>query len=523
MRASRRLFAVSGLALVIAAAASGAASNPRTARIEPGQVSGVVADGVASFKGIPYAAPPKGALRWRPPQPVASWTGLRAANAYGRDCMQEPFPTDAAPLRTTPDEDCLYLNVWAPESKTAAALPVMVWIHGGGFVNGGSSPAVYDGARFARQDVVLVSFNHRLGRFGFFAHPALSKDAPEGLLGNYGFLDQIAVLHWVKRNIAAFGGDPGNVTIFGESAGGASVNTLMISPLAAGLFHKAIVQSGGGRTNRAAPPKRLRDAEAIGLAFARRAGVSGDDAAALAALRTLPAAMLVGGMNLATPQPETYSGPIVDGRIVPAEIETLFRGAHQARVPYLVGANALEFGMVPLPPTIVDAMFEAFGADREKALAAYDPEGKGDKPRLGALLMSDQGMVEPARLLARLTSAAGQATWAYRFSYVATSLRDKAIGALHATEIPFVFATVRAKYAAATSREDEAVGDVMNAYWTAFARTGDPNGQGRPRWPSYSTDPDVILDFVAGPPVARPDPAKARLDLVERLAGSARP
>jgi para-nitrobenzyl esterase len=452
----------------------------------------VAADGVVSFKGIPYAAPPLGPLRWRPPQPAIAWPGLRAADAYAHDCMQEPFPADEAPLASTPSEDCLYLNVWAPESKATAALPVMVWIHGGGFVNGGSSPAVYDGARFARQDVVLVSFNHRLGRFGFFAHPALSKEASAGPLGNYGFLDQIAVLQWVKRNIAAFGGDPGNVTLFGESAGGTSVNTLMISPLATGLFHKAIVQSGGGRTNRALPMKRLREAEAIGLAFAEKAGISGEDAAALAALRSLPASTLVGGMNLGRPQPDTYSGPIVDGRIVPGEIESLFRAAHQARVPYLVGANALEFGMLPLPPTSVE-------------------------------LISDQAMVEPARLLARLTSAAGQATWAYRFSYVATSLRGRVMGALHATEIPFVFATMRAKYETATSPEDEAVGDVMNAYWAAFARTGDPNGEGRPRWPSYSTDQDVILDFVAGPPVARPDPARARLDLVERLAGASRP
>ncbi len=515
--------------LGLAVACQAGAAEP--VKTDSGLVSGVEADGVVSFKGIPYAAPPVGPLRWRPPQPPAPWPGVRAAEAYGHDCMQEPFPSDAAPLGTPPSEDCLTVNVWAPAKRGAEPLPVMVWFHGGGFVNGGSSPAVYDGSRFARRGVVLVSLNHRLGRFGFFAHPALSREAPAGPLGNYGFLDQIAALHWVRRNVAAFGGDPRNVTLFGESAGGNSVHTMMISPLATGLFHKAIVQSGGGRTNPSLPMARLHEAgpggrpsaEAIGVAFAEKAGIRGEDAAALAALRRLPAATLVSGMNLAQPQPETYSGPILDGRVVPGEIEAQFRAARQARVPYLVGANALEFGFGPLPAPAVDGLFAAFGSDRERAIEAYDADGRRDEGRMGIELVSDQAMVEPARLLARLMSAAGRPTWAYRFSYVATSLRGKVMGALHASEIPFVFSTVRSRYEAATTAEDEAVGEIMNAYWVAFAANGDPNGEGRPRWPSYSTDQDVILDFGPGGPVARPDPARTRLDLVERLAGASRP
>ena len=252
-----------GIAAILAApwATAGAAPAPAPSPVktDSGLVAGVAGDGVIAFKGVPYAAPPVGDLRWRPPQPVVAWTGVRNADQYGHDCMQEPFPSDAAPLGAPPGEDCLYVNVWVPAERPRTPLPVMVWIHGGGFVNGGSSPAVYDGSRFAKRGLVFVSLNHRLGRFGFFAHPALSKETPSGPLGNYGFLDQIAVLKWVQRNAAAFGGDPKNVTIFGESAGGGSVNTMMISPLAAGLFHKAIVESGGGRARGLVPMRHLRE------------------------------------------------------------------------------------------------------------------------------------------------------------------------------------------------------------------------------------------------------------------------
>jgi para-nitrobenzyl esterase len=213
---------------------------------------------------------------------------------------------------------------------------------------------------------------------------------------------------------------------------------------------------------------------------------------------------------------------MVDGHIVPMEPEPAFRAGEQARVPYMIGANNREFGFIPLPPDRTDAMFAAFGDDKEKALRAYDPEGKGDKGEIGVQFVSDQAMVEPARLLARL-AAKTQPTWSYRFSYVATSLRASQKGALHATEIPFVFATVGAKYEAATTPEDVAMGEVMNAYWAAFARTGDPNGDGRAKWPAYTADADAIMDFAASGPAAQADPWRARLDFVERLAAAPRP
>jgi para-nitrobenzyl esterase len=506
------------LALPLAAASSGAPAPQ--AKTESGLVSGAVADGVVSYKGVPYAAPPVGDLRWRAPQPVEPWKGVRAATEYAHDCMQLPFPSDAAPLGTPPDEDCLYVNVWAPEKPAAKALPVMFWIHGGGFVNGGSSPAVYDGSAFARRGVVFVSLNHRLGRFGFFAHPALTKEQGDLPLGNYGYLDQIAALRWVQTNVAAFGGDPGNVTIFGESAGGGSVNTLVVSPLARGLFHKAIVQSGGGRAGGIMKPRDLKEAEAAGVALGRAAGIEDAGLAALAALRKLPAADLVRGLNLMTmgQQRDTYAGPMIDGRIVVEEPEIAFRAGRQARVPYMVGANDREFGFMPLPPQAVDGMLARFGAGKDAVVAAYDPGKTGNMGEVGVGIASDGAMVEPARLMARLASAAGQPTFAYRFSYVASSLRSSVKGALHATEIPFVFETVRAKHGDKTTPEDEALAAAANAYWVAFASTGDPNGGGRPKWPAYSEEDDVLMDFTPAGPVAKADPWKARLDLIEKAA-----
>ena len=469
--------AVLGAVLAVVAAATPAPAAPRTeVRTKSGVVAGAVANGVVSWKGIPYAAAPVGELRWRAPQPVAPWTGVRAATEYAHDCMQLPFPSDAAPLGTPPAEDCLYVNVWAPEKPASAKLPVMFWIHGGGFVNGGSSPSVYDGSAFARRGVVLVSLNHRLGRFGFFAHPALTKESPNEPLGNYGYLDQIAALRWVRDNVAAFGGDPGNVTIFGESAGGGSVNTLLASPLARGLFHKAIVESGGGRAGGLMQPRTLAEAEAVGVALAKSAGITGDDAAALAALRKLPAEDLVRGLNLMTmgQQRDTYAGPMVDGKIVTEEPETAFRAGRQAKVPYMIGANNREFGFMPLPPQAVDGMLARFGADKGKVVAAYDPDQTGKMGEVGVGLMSDGAMVEPARLLARLASAAGQPTFEYRFSYVPSSIRKDVAGALHATEIPFVFETVRAKYGEATTPEDEAIAAAANAYWVCVRADGRP-------------------------------------------------
>src|SRR5437868_7459236 len=347
-RAGLRAFAAVVAATLGLVATGHCADTQTQVRVEAGLVEGAVNDGVLSFKGIPFAAPPVGALRWQPPKPVAAWTGIRKTVDYGPDCMQDPFPGDAAPLGVTPAEDCLYVNVWRPQHAASKKLPVMFWIYGGGFVNGGSSPAVYDGSEFAKSGVMLVSFNYRLGRFGTFAHPALSAEQPTGPQVNYGLMDQIAALNWVRKNIAAFGGDPSNVTIFGESAGGMSVFTLMTTPLAKGLFHKAIVQSGGGR----APvlrPRAIRgtpdSAEAVGVAFAKKFGIEGEGADALAKLRALPAADLAKNLNLTfmmRGEPTYIGGPVQDGEIIVGSASELFAAGKGARVPLMIGATSMD-------------------------------------------------------------------------------------------------------------------------------------------------------------------------------------
>jgi para-nitrobenzyl esterase len=298
----------------------------------------------------------------------------------------------------------------------------------------------------------------------------------------------------------------------------------MTSPLGRGLFHKAIVESGGGRAGGIMTPKTLPDAEAVGVAFAKAKGVTGEDAAALTALRQLPESEVVMGLNMMSmgPQAATYSGPMIDGQVVTAEAETVIRAGRHAKVPLVIGANDREFGFMPLPPAAVDGMLARFGADKDKALAAYDPEGRGDKGEVGVGITSDGAMVEPARLVARLVSAAGQPTYQYRFSYVASSLRDKVKGALHATEIPFVFETTRAKYGDATTKEDEALAAAANAYWVSFAKTGDPATPGLPAWPRYTEKDDVVMMLGSPAPAAKADPWKARLDLIERAAGAQR-
>jgi para-nitrobenzyl esterase len=505
------------------AAATLACAASDTVKLDTGRVQGAVHDGVLAFKGIPFAAPPVGDLRWRAPQPAKAWTGVRSATSYAADCAQKPFPGDAAPLGTPPAEDCLYLNVWLPAAAPVGRLPVMVWIYGGGFVNGGSSPAVYDGSAFARRGVAFVSFNYRLGRFGFFGHPALTKESPDGPLGNYGYLDQIAALHWVQRNIAAFGGDPRNVTIFGESAGGGSVLTLLTSPMAKGLFHKAIVESGGGRTLLMGQrylsktgPDGTPSAESVGVAFAKANGIEGTDAAALAALRKLPADAVVAGLNMASMMTPTYAGPMIDGRVVvesPAEAYAAGRGA---RVPLIAGANSADIGF-PAGRTL-DEFLAPFGADREKAHAAYDPAGTAKPIEIGIAIAADRMMIEPARFMVRTLAATGQPAYEFRFSYVAESMRSQWHGAPHATEIPFVFDTVEARYGKDLAPADRAIAQAANEYWVNFAKTGNPNGKGLPHWPAYSPKSDELMDFSAAGPVGKADPWKTRLDLVERLA-----
>ena len=438
-----------------------AARAPDRVAIDTGTVRGATSDGVVAWKGIAFAAPPVGPLRWHAPAPAAHWDGVRDALAYGHDCMQLPFPSDAAPLGTPPSEDCLYANVWKPVA--GRNLPVLVWIYGGGFVNGGSSTPTYAGTALAKQGIMVVSFNYRLGRFGTFAHPRLTAADEGGTASpNFGYMDQVAALRWVQRNVAAFGGDPRNVTIVGESAGGISVHALVTSPAAKGLFARAVVQSGGPIALGDATPAA---AQAAGLAFAASKGIAADDPRALARLRALSADAVVDGLNLAhrpNTGPVTYSPPIIDGRYAVDAIPAYRAGAF-TRVPMMVGATSDDIG-----------------------------------GRTGPMTMG-------ARAIAGILAAQHVPTYYYRFSYVATSVRTPATkGAAHASDIPFFFDTAAIKYGAATSTTDRAAARIASGYLVNFVKTGNPNAPATrndataPLWPDYaSSGGGQMLDMTA--------------------------
>ncbi|WP_343519252.1 carboxylesterase family protein [Sphingomonas sp.] len=468
--------------LALLAAAPAAAQQ---VRIDSGALNGVTSDGVASFKGIPFAAPPVGVRRWAAPAPATSWNEPRDATRFGADCVQNPIPGDVsrgAPMA----ENCLFLNVWTPKPAASAKLPVMVWIHGGGFVAGSGALDTTDGTQLAKRGVVVVTFNYRLGRFGFFAHPALGEG------GNWGLLDQIAALQWVKRNIAAFGGDPANVTLFGESAGGQSVARLMTSPAARGLFAKGIAASGGGRDRWPTPA----EARAKGIAFATKAG-----AADLAALRALPADTVRGGITILNKEDAIYAGPVTDGGLVPGHTDTIFAAGGQVRIPFIVGSNDDELGFIPAPflPMVNGPLLAQLGGKAGAVKATY-----GAPERAARYLPGDMIFGEPALALAQRHARSGARTWLYRFGYVAEAKREPGKGAGHASDVAFQFGNLPADATPA----DRAAAERMMTYWTDFARTGDPNGKGVPRWSRLDpAKPELLaigIDRTAMAPAATP-------------------
>ena len=475
--------------LVAFVALTAGAAFADVARTTSGPVEGDGADGVLIFKGIPYAAAPIGDLRWRAPQPPAAWNTPRQATAFGPRCLQpqrRDRPGEAGPT----SEDCLYLNVWTP--SLTGQRPVMVWIHGGAFRIGSGSMAVYDGTRFAQGGVVLVTLNYRLGRFGFFAHPALAAANPEDARGNYGLMDQVAALEWVKRNIAAFGGDPTNVTVFGESAGGSSVLHLLTSPKANRLFQKAIVESGGGHQidRRLDSARGTREAlTQQGVEWANGLGIASD----AAALRSVPADRVLGDGQLSAGLNEV--GPVIDGEWVLADPGERFAHGDFVKVPLLIGSNSYEASVLAAFGSSATRLLDGLGEQAAGLRALYAGVAKDDT-QLADQAFGDSAFGSGARFVARSVAAQAQPAYLYHFDYVAEKRRGRVPGAGHGSEIPYVFDSTDKLPSIVqmfVTPEDVAMADTLNRYWINFAKTGDPNGSGLPHWPRYGADSDELL------------------------------
>ena len=496
------------------AAAAPRPADPTLVAVDGGTVRGVASASVVSWKGIPYAAPPVGALRWRDPQPVIAWPGVKDADRFGPMCMQ------AGPVPKS--EDCLTLNVWRPVAAAAQPLPVMVWMHGGAMVEGGTP--LYPLGGMAAEGVVAVSMNFRLGRLGYFAHPALAAESPNEVRGNYGYLDQLAALQWVHRNIAAFGGDPDRVTIFGESAGGGAVLAHLVSPMSRGLFQRAILQSAGtpGPRARVIPSSDLATAERIAVDWARSIGITADGAAALTALRALPVEKLVSGVGgletlgafMHGTAPPGMAMSIIDGRFLVEPPEAALAAGRQAKVPVMIGATDRDLPVGSARSK--DELFGIFGPDADTARRLYDPRGDQPLDELEQQVFADRTLVEPSRHGADAIARAGQPVWLYRFAYVSESQRGASMGALHARDIPFTLDVPAGLIGPKVTPTDEAMADLVSAYWVSFGRTGDPNGDGRPLWPRHDPAIDRLLHFTNSGIIVGTDPLKPRLDLWER-------
>jgi para-nitrobenzyl esterase len=492
-------------------------------RISTGVVEGQIStDGtVRSFKGIPYAAPPVGVLRWKPPQPVAPWKGVRKAIDFGPRCMQTRVYSDMVFRDSGPSEDCLYLNVWAPESHRQSLLPVMVWIYGGGFMAGSTSEPRQDGANLTKKGVIVVSMNYRLGIFGFFSLPELTRGSGCNASGNYGLLDQVAALQWVRDNISAFGGDPKNVTIFGESAGSLSVSALMASPLARGLFRRAIGESGAffGPNSHMRP---LSETEQTNVAFTKSA--FGTDS--IEALRAKPADAV---LKAASKQGIPRFRPNVDGYFLPESVQAIFAAGKQAHVPLLAGWNLDEgeyqeiFEKDAATPENYAARIRAlYGPNAGGILKLYPGATVAEAKRSAGDLAGDRFIAFGTWKWIESQLQTGQSpVYRYRFDEALppevgeTPSADNQPLAPHSGEIEFVFQALASKNLA-WRPQDQKVSDLMSSYWTNFAKTGDPNGEGLPHWPKYAPEKYEVMHFSADPG-ALPDDHRARYLFLDQL------
>jgi para-nitrobenzyl esterase len=494
--------------IVMALTSSSIAAISDPMRVEQGLLAGANGDSadVRVYRGVPFAAPPVGDLRWKAPQPPAAWQGVRQATEFSSACWQTQYSSASAiyqaPLPKL-SEDCLYLNIWTPAKAAKDKLPVMVWIHGGAFTRGSGSSHSYNGEILARKGAVIVTINYRLGIFGFFAHPELSAESEHHASGNYALLDQIAALQWVQKNIAAFGGDPSRVTIFGESAGSWAVNALMASPVAKGLFQRAIGESGGTFS----PMKTLAQAEKDGekltasLASTSSADANGQSASTKdGAGNTLKALRAKSAEELLKVADNEIARTIVDGWVLPQQIATIFSQGKQNDVPIIVGYNSDEgTTLAPQGANMKAMMFtmgvnQRYGALAEPMLKVY-PAGS-DEQAVTSFYSAyrDQAFGWEMRTWARMASKTGhQPAYLYYFSHRPPGPQSAKLRAFHASEIAYVFGTFVWPFP--WEDVDRKLSDAMTSYWVNFATTGNPNGGSLTKWPAYNAKDDQSLEF----------------------------
>jgi para-nitrobenzyl esterase len=515
MRATGTRFFV-GLMAALAIAACASAPGADRVRTSAGIVEGLgrQASGVRLFHGIPFAAPPVADLRWREPQPAAPWQGVRDAKSFGARCMQAPLFSDMMFRSPSVSEDCLYLNVWTPAHSAGEKRAVLLYFYGGGLLAGDGSEYRYDGEALAARGIVVVTMNYRLGAFGFMAHPELTAESPHHASGNYGFLDQIAALDWVRANIAAFGGDPARIIVAGESAGSVSANAMMASPLSRDHVAGAIGESGSllGTLS----PATLAEGETMGASFAARLG-----AGSLAALRALPAQQILAASG-ADGAPRF--GPVIDGYVFPKSPRAIYEAGEQSHAPLLVGANSAEgdasWLLGPNQPTVANyraALATAYKANADAVFARY-PAASDGEPVLAAAqdLASDTFIGQSTWAWTDFSARAGAPVYYYYYAQkrppapVAPNPR----GAVHSAEIEYALGNLATNNVYAWTDEDRAVSELMQNYFVNFVKTGDPNGEGLPAWPTYQSGQRLIIE---GNTRAEPFTARARYEFMDQF------